>query len=111
MPSVDLPGLVEQIRETFGKECLPLNLPAAGGTKVVDCFFNPSGEADFHLWSRRIMRWRTGGGMIPTSWSATNEGDVDPRELYAPLRSRGRTPDPDLLSSRRATARHRRALT
>jgi elongation factor G len=44
---VDLPGLVAQLQATFGKECLPLNLPAAGGTRVVDCFFNPSGEADF----------------------------------------------------------------
>lgn len=43
----DLPGLVEAIRETFGKECLPVNLPAKGGKAVVDCFFNPSGESDF----------------------------------------------------------------
>ena len=48
---LDLPGLVEQIQAAFGKECLPLNLPAAGGTEVVDCFFNPAAtpghEADF----------------------------------------------------------------
>ena len=44
---VDLAALVTQIQATFGRECLPLNLPAAGGTKVVDCFFNPSGQADF----------------------------------------------------------------
>ncbi len=43
----DLPALVEGIRETFGSECLPINLPAEGGKKVVDCFFNPSGESDF----------------------------------------------------------------
>src|SRR5207253_10067605 len=29
-------------RERFGKECLPLNLPAAGGGAVVDGFFEPS---------------------------------------------------------------------
>ena len=29
-PGVDLPGLLAQIQATFGKECLPLNLPAAG---------------------------------------------------------------------------------
>jgi elongation factor G len=45
--NVDLEELLEKIRETFGKECLPLNLPAAGATKVSDCFFAPSGEADF----------------------------------------------------------------
>jgi elongation factor G len=44
---IDLPGLVAQIQETFGKECLPINLPAANATKVVDCFFNPSGDSDF----------------------------------------------------------------
>ena len=45
--NVDLPGLLERIQQAFGKECLPLNLPAAGATKVSDCFFAPSGEADF----------------------------------------------------------------
>jgi elongation factor G len=44
---VDLAGLYAQIREAFGSECLAINLPAQGGTRVVDCFFNPSGEADF----------------------------------------------------------------
>ena len=44
---VDLPLLVEQIQETFGKTCLPINLPARQAHEVVDCFFNPSGDADF----------------------------------------------------------------
>ena len=46
-PDIDLPGLLAQIQDAFGKECLPINLPAGGGAKVVDCFFNPSGESDF----------------------------------------------------------------
>jgi elongation factor G len=46
---VDLEGLLSEIRETFGNECMAVNLPAGNGTKVVDCFFTPSGEADF--WS------------------------------------------------------------
>ena len=45
--NVDLPGLLAQIQETFGRECLPVNLPASQGTTVVDCFFNPTGESDF----------------------------------------------------------------
>ena len=45
--NVDLEDLLGKIQEAFGKECLPLNLPAAGRTKVSDCFFTPSGEADF----------------------------------------------------------------
>jgi elongation factor G len=44
---VDLPGLVESIREEFGSECLPINLPADGGARVVDCFYQPDGDADF----------------------------------------------------------------
>jgi len=44
---VDLPGLVAQIRERFGAECLPINLPAGNASRVVDCFFQPDGEADF----------------------------------------------------------------
>ncbi len=44
----DLPGLLSQIKETFGSECLPLNLPANNGSAVVDCFFQADGaETDF----------------------------------------------------------------
>jgi elongation factor G len=40
--------VLEEIREVFGKACLPLNLPADGGASVVDCFFQPHGKpADF----------------------------------------------------------------
>ena len=39
--------MLAQIREVFGRECLPLNLPAGGGARVVDCFFNREGETDF----------------------------------------------------------------
>ncbi|MGD8208098.1 MAG: elongation factor G [Thiohalocapsa sp.] len=47
-PDADLAGLTAQIREQFGAECLPINLPADGGKRVIDCFFNPSGDgADF----------------------------------------------------------------
>ena len=45
--NVDLPGLLHQIQDSFGKECLPINLPADQASRVVDCFFNPAGESDF----------------------------------------------------------------
>ena len=45
--NVDLPQLLSTIRTVYGKECLPINLPADGGKRVVDCFFNPAGESDF----------------------------------------------------------------
>ncbi len=44
---VDLERLLEEIRATFGPECLALDLPAKGGAAVADCFFAPAGEADF----------------------------------------------------------------
>ena len=43
----DLPALTAALREEFGNECLPLNLPSQRASRVVDCFFNPAGEADF----------------------------------------------------------------
>ena len=41
----DLKGVLEQLREAYGNECLPLNLPAGSGAEVVDCFFQSSGKA------------------------------------------------------------------
>ena len=40
---LDLKALLDQIRSVFGPECLPLNLPAADGNGVVDCFFQANG--------------------------------------------------------------------
>src|SRR5678815_1449576 len=45
--NVDLPAILASVRSAFGNECLPINLPADGGKRVVDCFFNPAGDADF----------------------------------------------------------------
>ena len=39
-----LQGCLAAIQETFGSNCLPLNLPAEGGQSVVDCFFKPNGK-------------------------------------------------------------------
>jgi elongation factor G len=41
-----LAGLVQELREAFGPECLPINLPADGGRRVVDCFRSDAGESD-----------------------------------------------------------------
>ena len=84
---LDLPGLVAQIQAAFGKECLPLNLPAAGGTKVVDCFFNPSGQADFS--SVEAAHRALVEQVVEVDPQFVDryltDGDVDPRELHAPL--------------------------
>ena len=47
---IDLPDarpeeVLEELRERFGRECLPLNLPAGGGASVVDVFFQSKGGA------------------------------------------------------------------
>jgi elongation factor G len=38
----DLETLMLAINEEFGAQCLPINLPAPGGSAVVDCFFRPT---------------------------------------------------------------------
>src|SRR5688572_8386032 len=47
MPDVDLEGLVQQLRESFGPEILPINLPTGGGKGVLDCLLSNEGESDF----------------------------------------------------------------
>jgi len=44
-PNLDLAGLVQNLRETFGTTILPLNLPAENGTKVVNCLTGQAGQA------------------------------------------------------------------
>jgi len=46
LDNLDLPALLEQIRESFGSQCLPINLPADHGQAVIDCFFNKEGDSD-----------------------------------------------------------------
>jgi len=47
VPAGKLEALVSLIRETFGNECLPINLPSGGGKAVVECLLNSRGESDF----------------------------------------------------------------
>ncbi len=42
--NVQLESVLNEIRETFGRQCLPLNLPARKGQAVADCFFEPAEE-------------------------------------------------------------------
>lgn len=45
--NLDLAGLVADIRERFGKECMLLDLPTQGATEVVDVLAEDAGDADF----------------------------------------------------------------
>ena len=45
--NVDLPKLVGEIRERFGRECMLLDLPAHHGADVIELLAHDSGESDF----------------------------------------------------------------
>jgi elongation factor G len=85
--NVDLPQLVAQIQSTFGKECLPINLPAQGGTRVVDCFFNPSGDADFSSVEEAHQALIDQVVEVDEALMARylEQGEVSPAELHAPF--------------------------
>ena len=54
----DCATLLDELRDEFGTEVLPVNLPADGGTRVVDCFAGLGGDSDLGLvadWHRRIL--------------------------------------------------------
>ena len=45
--SADRLGLfLAELKEAFGRGCLPINLPANNGTTVVDCLLNGEGDSD-----------------------------------------------------------------
>jgi len=84
---VDLPGLLAQLRETFGKEVLPINLPAGGASRVVDCFFNPAGEADFSSVAEAHQALVDQVVEVDEALMARylEQGEVRPEELHAPF--------------------------
>ncbi|MDN8614702.1 elongation factor G [Variovorax ginsengisoli] len=84
---VDLRSLLAQIQATFGRECLPLNLPAAGGTQVVDCFFNREGQSDIGSVedAHRALVEQVVEVDAAFVDRYLSEGDVDAAELHAPL--------------------------
>jgi elongation factor G len=84
---IDLPRLLENIQATFGKECLPINLPADNGTRVVDCFFNPSGASDFSSVEDAHQALIDQVVEVDEVLMAKylEAGDIEPAELHAPF--------------------------
>lgn len=84
---VNLSELLVQIQDTFGKECLPLNLPDQGGSKVVDCFYNRSGHSDFGSVddAHRALVEQVVEVDAAFVDRYLNDGDIDAVELHAPL--------------------------
>jgi elongation factor G len=85
--NINLPGLLAQLQEAFGTEVLPVNLPAEGGSRVIDCFDHDTGEADFLSVAdvhRRLMEQ-----VVEVDDAAMEkyleEGAVDPTTLHEPL--------------------------
>ena len=86
-PNVDLPALLARIQDVFGKECLPINLPANGGKRVVDCFFAPEGTADFSSVEQAHRELVDQVVEVDEQLMALylEQGEVSPADLHAPL--------------------------
>jgi elongation factor G len=85
--NVDPEDLLDRIQQAFGKECLPLNLPAANRTKVSDCFFAPSGEADFSSVEQAHRKLVDQVVEVDEKLMERylEKGEVSPEELHEPL--------------------------
>ncbi|MDF3936876.1 elongation factor G [Pseudomonas citronellolis] len=84
---VDLAALLGELREAFGKEVLPLNLPAAGATRVSDCFFAPAGEADFSSVEEAHQALVDQVVEVDEELMARylEQGEISPEELHEPF--------------------------
>jgi elongation factor G len=87
---INLQALLGQIQATFGRECLPVNLPAARGEAVVDCFYNMAQDSPATDFSSVAEAHRALVEQVVEVDAAfveryLNDGDVDPQELHAPL--------------------------
>ncbi len=85
--NINLPQLLARIQATFGKECLPINLPADGGKRVVDCFFTPDGESDFSSVAEAHQALIDQVVEVDEVLMAKylEQGEVSPAELHAPF--------------------------
>jgi elongation factor G len=90
VPGVNLEALVKQIQAAWGRECLPVNLPADGGARVVDCFYSMAQDSPTTDFSSVEQAHRALVEQVVEVDAAfveryLNDGDVDPQELHAPL--------------------------
>jgi elongation factor G len=85
--NVDCEELLERIQQVFGRECLPLNLPAANRSKVSDCFFAPAGDADFSSVAEAHRQLIDQVVEVDEQLMERylEKGEVTPEELHEPL--------------------------
>ena len=85
--NVDLPKLVNDLKEAFGPEVHPINLPANNGSRVIDCFIKDHGEPDF--FSVEDIHREFIEQVVEVDDDAMEkyleEGAVDPTTLHGPL--------------------------
>lgn len=86
----NLQALVADIQATFGRECLPVNLPSQKGERVLDCFWKLKDEGPPPDFSSVEQAHRALVEQVVEVDAAfveryLNDGDVDPAELHAPL--------------------------
>ncbi|MEG1971239.1 MAG: elongation factor G [Burkholderiaceae bacterium] len=87
LENLDLERTLAELQEAFGAAVLPINLPAEGGRRVIDCFDKDDGTADFLSVAdvhRQVMEQ-----VVEVDDAAMEkyleEGAVDPTSLHAPL--------------------------
>ena len=85
--NINLPQLLTRIQAVFGRECLPINLPAGGGKRVVDCFFNPAGESDFSSVADAHQALVDQVVEVDEALMAKylEQGEINPGQLHEPL--------------------------
>ncbi|MDH3451602.1 MAG: GTP-binding protein, partial [Gammaproteobacteria bacterium] len=87
-PDINLEDLVTSLQDVFGKECLPINLPANGGEQVVDCFFAPA-DATTDFSSVADAHTQIVDQIVEVDESLMEvyleQGEVSPEQLHDPF--------------------------
>ncbi|MEM9790468.1 MAG: elongation factor G [Planctomycetota bacterium] len=83
----DAAATVDMIQQHLGKTALPINLPADGGSQVVDCFFNPDGDSDLGPVADAHTRIVEQVVEVDEDLMAAylEQGDVAPEQLHEPF--------------------------
>ena len=83
----ELAARIAELREAFGPEVLPVNLPAGGASRVVDCFDHAAGQADFSSVAEAHQALMEQVVEVDDALTERylEEGDVDPATLHDPF--------------------------
>ena len=84
----DIQNFLEAIKEVFGSECCPINLPADGGKAIIRCFQETEGESD--LGSVADFHTQLVDQIVEIDEALMEkyleDGEVDPNDLLQPFR-------------------------